>query len=73
LASSQDDAGNFKTASGLPWAIEIISNNPFKNPMAKVDMIVAFPQFQTWATSNGVQNKAWHDAPAANQVFLGPN
>ncbi len=69
LANTLDDNGGFKTAEGLPWAIEIMSNSDWQHPLEKVDMIDAFPQFQTWATSLGGQNQTWFDYPAENQVF----
>jgi len=64
-----DDNGNFRTADGLPWAIEIITAGNYQHPLEKIDMIDAFPQFQTWANSLGSQNQTWYDFPSAPKIF----
>lgn len=69
LANTLEDAGGFKTSAGLPWAIEIVSAQNFNHPKEKVDMLDAFPQFQTWATSLGAQNQTWYDYPVNLNVF----
>lgn len=69
LANTLEDAGGFRTTAGLPWAIEIVSAQNFDHPKEKVDMLDAFPQFQTWATSLGAQNQTWYDYPVNQNVF----
>lgn len=69
LVNTLDDNGGFRTASGLPWAIEILSNSDWSHPEEKIDMVDAFPQFQTWASSLGSQNQTWYDFPDENKVF----
>lgn len=69
LANTIDDNGDFKTADGLPWAIEIVSANDYDHPLERIDMVEAFPQFQTWATSGGSQNQSWYDFPAVEKIF----
>lgn len=64
-----DDNGDFKTATGLPWAIEIISSGDYQHPKEKIDIINAYPQFQAWATSGGTSNTAWYDFPLLPSVF----
>jgi LruC domain-containing protein len=73
LSNTIDDNGDFKTATGLPWAIEIISAGDYDHPLEKVEMTTAFPQFQAWATSNGSQNTTWYDFPVAQEVFNAQN
>lgn len=72
LRNTKEDNGNFKTASNLPWALEIISDNDFHHPKEKVDMVQAFPQFAMWATSGGSQNATWYTAPVEQDVFRLP-
>lgn len=66
--NTHDDAGNYKTSTGLPWGIEIITNGIYKNPKEKVDILVAYPEFQLWATSEGEQNTEWYLAPIPEKV-----
>jgi LruC domain-containing protein len=69
LLNTADDNGDFKTSNGLPWAIEIITTNDYKNPIEKVDILDAYPQFQQWATSGGTDNVTWYNTPILEQVF----
>lgn len=69
LANTIDDNGDFKTADGLPWAIEIVTASDYDHPLERIDMVEAFPQFQTWATSGGSQNQSWYDFPAVEKIF----
>jgi LruC domain-containing protein len=64
-----DDNGDFKTANGLPWGIEIISANGFQHPLEKIDIVEAFSEFATWAGSGGSQNATWYLAPNPEKVF----
>lgn len=67
--NTKDDAGDFKTAHGLPWAIEIVSSTSYQHPKEKVDMLDAFPQFAAWATSGGDQNQTWYNFPNQLEVY----
>lgn len=69
LLNTLDDAGDFRTAEGLPWALEIITAGDYKHPQERIDMVEAFPQFQTWANSGGSQNQQWYDFPAQEKIF----
>lgn len=68
-ANTGNDNGDFKTANGLPWGIEIITETSFNHPLESIDMVQAYPQFATWATSAGSQNTAWFQNPDADKVF----
>ncbi len=60
----------YKTASNLPWAIEIIDGNgSFKNPLEKVQIIDAYGQFQNWVNSNGSSSTTWFTSPNSTKVF----
>jgi LruC domain-containing protein len=66
--STGNDAGDYKTANGLPWAMEIIIDGTYKCPVEKVDILHAYPQFEGWATSNGVNNPTWYLYPNEDKV-----
>lgn len=68
LFNTEDDAGDYKTESGLIWGMEIITDDKFKNPKEKIDILVAYPEFQLWATSEGIQNPTWYLSPIADKV-----
>ena len=66
--NTYDDAGDYKTSTGLPWGIEILTDEIYKNPREKVDILLAYPEFQLWATSEGAQNTNWYLAPVSDKV-----
>lgn len=53
----KDRDGNFKTPSGLPWAINI--SGVFRAPKEKVLITDAYNYFATWATSGGTNKSDW--------------
>lgn len=53
----KDSDGNFKTPSGLPWAINI--SGPFRAPKEKVLITDAYYHFAAWATSGGTIKTDW--------------
>ena len=60
----------YKTANNLPWAIELINgSNYFHNPLEKIEIIDAYPQFQSWATSSGSTNTTWYASPNPTKIF----
>lgn len=68
LFNTNDDNGNFKTATGLPWGMEIITENSWDNPIEKIDILLAYPKFETWATSNGANEPTWYLEPVEDKV-----
>lgn len=68
LFNTYDDVGDYKTSTGLPWGIEILTDEIYKNPKEKVDILLAYPEFKLWATSEGVQNTNWYMAPVSDKV-----
>ena len=68
--TGDDLNGTYSTATGLPWAIEVVTeNNTYKHPLEKVDILLAYPQFQQWAESSGSQNTNWLDVPVIGNIF----
>ena len=67
LFGSQDDGGtkgsttSYKTATGLPWALNIPSTWAF--PSEGVDVASAYAKIILWATSGGTQNTDWYVTP----------
>ena len=70
LYNTGDDVnGTYKTAAGLPWAMDLILDGEnFKHPYEKVDMISAYPQFSTWASSGGISNLDWFENPSLSDI-----
>ncbi len=68
LFNTADDNGNYKTINGLPWGIEILTENTFKNPIERIEILHAYPQFQLWATSGGTENVNWYSYPENDKV-----
>lgn len=73
LLGSGDDASNsatgsyYRTASNLPWALNITSR--WKHPFEQVDVGVAYPQIKTWAQSAGFNSQSWYNAPSVNHCW----
>lgn len=64
-----DVNGTYNTSSGLPWVLEVVTaNKSYKHPKEKVDIVLAYPQFQQWAQSDGAQNTDWLDHPTLSEI-----
>jgi LruC domain-containing protein len=57
LPTVKDSDGNFKTTTGLPWAINI--SGEYRAPKEKVLITDAYNYFATWATSGGTSKADW--------------
>lgn len=68
LFNTDDDNGDFETATNLPWGMEIITEEHFKVAKERVEILVAYPQFEAWATSGGTQNPTWYLSPVESNV-----
>jgi LruC domain-containing protein len=68
LFNTLDDAGDFKSVTGLPWGMEIVTDSIWKNPIEKVDILLAYPKFEAWATSSGVNEPTWYLQPVESNV-----
>lgn len=53
----KDSDGNFKTPTGLPWAINI--SGAYRAPKEKVLITDAYNHFAAWATSGGTNKADW--------------
>ncbi|MGB0176353.1 MAG: LruC domain-containing protein [Owenweeksia sp.] len=71
LFNTLDDVnGTYSTANGLPWVIELVTNDKsFQHPLEKVDILQAYPQFQNWAESDGQSASDWYINPDELKVF----
>lgn len=72
LSESSNINDDFKTDTGLPWAINIIHD--FKVPKEKISIMNAYNNFANWAETGGNQNLDWYkDNPGnrnANNIKL---
>jgi len=57
----------FKTKNNLPWGLLIL--NSFQYPVEKVPVIEAYPEFQSWAESDGNTYTNWYNNPNASKVW----
>lgn len=62
MSSSQ---GNYQTLNGLPWALIIGTN--WHHPRENVEILEAYPQFQSFAESAGTQNTTWFNSPVSSK------
>lgn len=64
LFGKGDDASNpssqyyYQTQNGLPWALQM--GNQWKHPVETVDLLLAYPEFEAFALSDGQQNSNWY-------------
>lgn len=49
--------GNFQTLNGLPWAL--IIGTSWDHPTESTDMLLAYPEFKSFAESAGSTNTTW--------------
>lgn len=61
-----DPASNryFVTDNGMSWALLITDH--WKHPLEYMDLIYAYPKFETFATSGGNENQDWFSPENAN-------
>ncbi|PKF62467.1 LruC domain-containing protein [Psychromonas sp. psych-6C06] len=58
----------FRNRNNLPWALEI--TEPWQWPMERTPLLLAYPAFQFFVESNGVQNSTWFKSTLANASHL---
>lgn len=61
----KDSDGDFKTPTGLPWAINIAGE--YKAPKEKVIITDAYNLFADWATSGGTSHFYWYQDLPGNR------
>ncbi len=71
----QDDTSDpsldrfFKTSDNLPWAIQI--SDDWAYPREYIDVLWAYPDFETWVESSGQQALDWHKtSPRSTHYYL---
>lgn len=72
LNNTGDDVnGTYLTSTGLPWGMELVlpEGTSFEHPFEKTDMITAYPQFSSWASSGGSSNANWYQTPSIGNVI----
>lgn len=48
----------FKNAVNLPWALKLSTN--WRYPQEYIDVIWAYPDYEAWVESSGVDSQDWH-------------
>lgn len=48
----------FRSANNLPWAIKVPTQ--WRHPQEYIDVIWAYPDYETWVESSGVDATDWH-------------
>lgn len=67
--SFSNPADFYKTSTNLPWGLELITEE-FRVPTEKTEIIEAYPQFKTWAESDGTENQGWYQHPDESKTFI---
>lgn len=62
----------YQTANGLPWALAInpASNEEWKHPIERIDIIQAYPNFQSFVETDGNEESDWFSQSNANSSKL---
>jgi len=74
FGTEDDDSAQYtnwyKTASGLPWSLEIVNGAAaFAHPVEYVSIETAYSEFSAWAESGGTSNPTWYDNPTTDKVY----
>ena len=71
FGTHHDHAGTpYKTSSGLPWGIEVVtSNKTYKHPLEKTSITNAYLNFGQWANSGGQSYSTWYENAVSNAIF----
>jgi LruC domain-containing protein len=75
LKGTADENGDYRTAKGLPWGMEVIlpPGTSFRFPRERVDITDAYDDFSSWAVSMGRENWDWYQNANAGKVVNPPN
>ncbi|CAM3192416.1 LruC domain-containing protein [Moritella viscosa] len=65
--NSNPPTTTFRTSANLPWAVEI-GNTEWKAPLEETDISSAYPEFNKFITSGGVNNEFWFDNPVFHKI-----
>lgn len=74
LLGREDDRSNqstgqfFRTATGMPWAMHL--GNEWQYPLEYQDVTRAYPQFESFVKSSGVENSTWYLPENADADFV---
>ncbi len=67
-ASDPDNDLYYLTSNGLPWAL--IIGDDWLHPREHVEISDAYPNFQSWATSNGALHTNWFEGENADMPLV---
>jgi LruC domain-containing protein len=60
-ATHPDESYWYKTPNGIPWGMTLMTlDEEWHNPIEKISILQAYPEFRDWAVSGGMQNQEWH-------------
>ncbi|PKF54287.1 LruC domain-containing protein [Alteromonadales bacterium alter-6D02] len=65
--SDPDKSLYYQTDNGLPWALKI--GDAWAHPIEKVDLLNAYPSFEAFSQTNGLQNPTWFNNPTAQKTI----
>ncbi len=68
FSDASSGANTYQTANGMPWGISF--NTDFSYPQEKTDLLEAYPTFQNWVISAGLQYTDWYDINQATPSKL---
>ncbi|GLS24791.1 LruC domain-containing protein [Marinibactrum halimedae] len=57
----------FRTSTNLPWAIKV--NSDWRHPREYIDVLWAYPDYETWVESSGAQALDWHSTSERDTHF----
>lgn len=62
----------YQTSNGMPWALAINpgSNEAWRHPKERIDVIQAYPNFQIFVETNGNKQSSWFSQENANSDKL---
>lgn len=68
FSDASSGTNTYQTANGMPWGISF--NTGFNYPQEKTDLLAAYPTFQNWVISAGLQYTDWYDINKASPSKL---
>lgn len=66
--SSIENNRYYKNSNNLPWSMEIATQ--WKHPQSGVDLLKAYPDFESFVISNKVDNSDWYKKEKRNEEYI---
>ena len=70
-ATDIDNGYYYKTAEGIPWALNVSTS--IAHSIEHADIIKAYPNFIQWVQSNGTNNLDWFNFPVNEKIYKNLN